>query len=157
MKLKIKDLDHLNAYKVQSILLDVIKKKEVLRSKSNTDLVFNFENFHLEINNICADTKNKIFKRWGHVGSQAILKIISKMFPLVQSVHQSLVICHCRCSRLLVKVNWLKTASTERQFPRGKCTSQHYPFWLFFPCWVVIKCFQSLISMFLSNSVYPEI
>lgn len=148
---------------LQSILLHAIQKKKkgreekVLRSKSNIDLVFTLENFLLEIDNICADTKNKIFKRWGHVGSQAILEIISKMFPLAQNVHVSLVICHYWCSRLLVKVNWLKSGSTERQFPKGEMHIQALPFLIFSPCFVVLKCFQSLISMFLSEPMYPEI
>lgn len=103
-----------------------------MRGKPNIDLVLSLENFPLEIDNICADTKNKIFKRWGHVGSQAIPEIILKMFPLAQNVHQSLVICHYWWSRLLVKVNWLKHGSSERQFPGGKCTSKHYPSLLFF-------------------------
>lgn len=41
----------------------LLKKKKVLRGKSNIDLVLTLENFPLEIDNICADTKNKIFKR----------------------------------------------------------------------------------------------
>lgn len=103
-----------------------------MRGKSNIDLVLTLENFPLEIDNICADTKNKIFKRWGHVGSQAILEIILKMFPLAQNVHQSLVICHYWCSRLLVKVNWLKHGSSERQFPGGKMHIQALSFLTFF-------------------------
>lgn len=103
--------------------------------------MFTLENFLLEIDNICADTKNKIFKRWGHVGSQAILEIISKMFPLAQNVHVSLVICHYWCSRLLVKVNWLKSGSTERQFPKGEMHIQALPFLIFFPMFCSSKMF----------------
>ena len=131
-----------------------------MRGKSNIDLVLTLENFPLEIDNICADTKNKIFKRWGHVGSQAILEIILKMFPLAQNVHQSLVICHYWCSRLLFKVNWLRHGSSERQFPGGKMHIQAlsftFFFFFFFWCQIVIKCFQSLISMFLLVSM-PKI
>lgn len=138
----------------------LLKKKKVLRGKSNIDLVLTLENFPLEIDNICADTKNKIFKRWGHVGSQAILEIILKMFPLAQNVHQSLVICHYWCSRLLVKMNWLKHGSSERQFPGGENAHPSiilsYFFFFFFWCQIVIKCFQSLLSVFHSVSV-PKI
>ena len=121
--------------------------------------MFTLRNFPLEMDNICADTKNKIFKRWGHGGSQAILEIISKMFPLAQNVYQSLVLCHYWFSRLLVKVNWLKRGSTQRQFPGGEMHIQALSFFLtfFFSVLGSYKCFQNLISMFLSVSMYPEI
>lgn len=137
----------------------MLLKKKVLRGKSNIDLVLTLENFSLEVDNICADTKNKIFKRWGHVGSQAILGIILKMFPLAQNVHQSLVICHYWCSRLLVKMNWLKHGSSERQFPGGEemhIQALSFLSFFFFWCQIVIKCFQSLLSVFHSVSV-PKI
>lgn len=70
MKLEIKDLGHSDTYCYRVFYYMLFKKKKkkgreekVLRSKSNIDLVFTLENFLLEIDNICADTKNKIFKR----------------------------------------------------------------------------------------------
>lgn len=139
------------------IFFYITKKTKVLRGNLNIDLVFILESFPLEIDSICADTKNKIFKRWGHVGSQAILEIISKMFLLAQNVHQNLVICHCWCSRLLVRVSWLKRGSPERQFPGGEMLIRALSFltFFFFQYWKVMTCFQSLISMFLFSLYEP--
>lgn len=141
------------------IFFYITKKTKVLRGNLNIDLVFILESFPLEIDSICADTKNKIFKRWGHVGSQAILEIISKMFLLAQNVHQNLVICHCWCSRLLVRVSWLKRGSPERQFPGGEMLIRALSFLTFFFFFSIGKLWHVSKASFLcfsSVSMNPE-